>query len=927
MTATRYLDFVDTRQFRTLFIDELGWDNPDQADLHLTVDDEPFTLTQVAGYKGLRIWHCAALPGRRIQRALDVLVGKDNHERLIIFSNDTRQEWRWPRRAQLGSTNAKLLAHEHVVGDRNTHLTQRLHAIELDFDENLSLVALLERMRDAFDVEAETASVQAARLMGTLYTELEATNATERDATLLLARLLFLLFGDDADMWGADLFHHFIRDHTTPSTLHTDLQTLFEVLDTPENDRKLEVGDPYSQFRYINGGLFADTLLVRALTPAFRGALLEACEFDWAIISPAVFGSMFQTVKSKEARRHGGEHYTTEENILKTIRPLFLDEYTERLQTAWDDKAQLTKLQNELGRLRFLDPACGCGNFLIVAYRELRALELDILKRRRDLDLIDNTHIRTAGIDRSQLSLDVTGDIKVTLDHFYGIEIDEWPARIAETAMLLVDHLANQRMTQEFGNSPDRLPIKISSKIAQGNALRINWGNLLPATRNVIIFGNPPFIGHKQRSASQTADLKRVWGNTYTGFMDYVTAWHKTAVDYFGQEEGRWAFVSTSSVTQGDPVTKTWQPILDAGWRISFAHRPFIWTSEAMDGAGVHVVVIGMAKSRTSQKARLFNYASSGKGPAAELLCDEINPYLTAGPCLLVKSRTTPLQPELPRAFTGSQLSDDGGLVITREELADFEADPVAARYIRELVGARTLLYGEKRWCLWLKEAPAEDIRRSGSLRTRINRVREFRENSPKPDTFKKAATPHLFADVRQPDGAYLAIPKTSGESRRYLPTARFSGTTYPNNTVFTASDPDGFLFSVISSGMFAAWQRAIGGRTRADLNFSTNLVWNNFPVPHVGSEIRKQIIDSGLELIEIRKKYPDRSLAALYDLHGMPTDLLSAHLRLDALVDGAFGAKKTLVSEVERQALLFRRYEELARAGTLSATSKRQRR
>lgn len=333
MTSSHLLALADSKDFRTLFIDELGWSNPDQPNMSLEADGNTYTFNQVAGYKGLRIWHCPAVPPRRTQRVLDVLVGRDSHERLVIFSDDQRQEWRWPRRSELGGANAKLLAHEHVVGAENPQLAARLNAIALDFDEDISLVELLVRMREAFDIEAETASVQAARMMGTLYSELEHTGASERDSTLLLARLLFLIFGDDAEMfdWPARLFQEFVQEETRSESLHLELQELFDVLNTREDRRSIPADSPFARFRYINGGLYEDVLQIPALSAAFRDTLIEACEFDWAVISPAVFGSMFQTVKTKEARREGGEHYTTEENILKTIRPLFLDEYSARL--------------------------------------------------------------------------------------------------------------------------------------------------------------------------------------------------------------------------------------------------------------------------------------------------------------------------------------------------------------------------------------------------------------------------------------------------------------------------------------------------------------------------------------------------------------------------------------------------------------------
>jgi len=910
MTDTRYLDLVDARDFRTLFIDELGWDNPDQPNLHLEVDDTTYTLTQVAGYKGLRIWRCPVLPLRKVQRVIDVLVGKDSHERLIIFTDETRQEWRWPRRAQLSGTNAKLLIHEHTVGQPNPHLTQRLKAIELDFDEDLPLVALLDKMRDAFDVEAETASVRAARLMGTLYTELDTLKVPEHDATLLLARLLFLLFGDDADMWDPDLFDHYIRDHTTPTTLHTDLHELFNVLKTPENERPPGTADAYTRFRYINGGLYADPLAVPALTPAFRAALLEACEFDWAIISPAVFGSMFQTVKSKEARRHGGEHYTTEENILKTIRPLFLDEYADRFEAAWDDKAQLTKLHNELGQLRFLDPACGCGNFLIVAYRELRALELDILKRRRDLDLIDKTSIKSAGIDRSQLSLDVTGEIQVTLDHFYGIEIDECPARIAETAMLLVDHLANQRMAQEFGQAPDRLPISTAPTIKHGNALRTNWTQLLQPSDDVIILGNPPFHGHDSRTPEQAAELRDLWGKDI-GRIDYVTGWHAKAIDYFNsRHHGRWAFVSTNSIVQGQPVELVFRAILGAGWKILFAHRTIAWTSEADDPAGVHCVIVGFARSLNG-KPRLFDYENT-RGRATERRVTRINPYLVDGPDVLVGQRRSMLSPGLPRANYGSRPNDGGNLIIEPGEYTEAMADPIAAKYIRKFVGARELLHGSDRWCLWLTELDPQDVTASDLLRRRINAVRETRLKSGRAATRQGARIPQLFDFISQPSVDYLCIPSVVSESRSYFTVARFSADVITSNLAFTAPDPDGLLFGLLSSSMFLVWQKTVGGRLESRLRFSNTVVWNNFPLPPIVDKARKNIIKCGQAVLDVRAERSERSLAEQYNPRAMHPRLVEAHAALDAVVDKAFGAKDTLNSESERQSILFRRYAEL---------------
>lgn len=926
MTDNRLLDLVDDRDFRTLFVEELGWNNPDRPDLTVEVDDETFTLQQVAGYKGLRIWHCPVLPPRKIQRQIDVLVGQDNQERLVIFTNEQRQEWRWPRRAQLGSANAKLLVHQHILGDRSTHLTQRLQAIELDFDEDLSLVALLDKMRDAFDHEAETASVAAARLMGTLYTELETCGVGEHDATLLLARLLFLMFGDDADMWKPEgLFERYLREHTTADTLHTDLQDLFEVLDTDEKKRALPADSPYAVFRYINGGLFRDPLRLPPLNAAFHEALIDACEFDWSIISPAVFGSMFQTVKSKDSRRAGGEHYTTEENILKTIRPLFLDEYRSRFERSWDDKAQLTKLHNELGRLRFLDPACGCGNFLVVAYRELRALELEILKRRRDLDMVEAASKK---VERAQLSLDVTGDIKVTLDHFYGIEIEEWPARIAETAMLLVDHLANQQMSVEFGVAPDRLPIAIAPTIYHGNALRTDWRRVLPPTDEVFVFGNPPWLGISLRSEEQTADLQSVWGERYHGTLDYVTGWHAKTLTYLKGTNAQWAFVTTNSITQGETVAPLFDPIFDDGWRIKFAHRTFKWTSEAAGQAAVHCVIIGLAKKFT--RPRLFDYLRP-ESPAVEISdIKAITPYLTpyhgAGRPVVVHPVTKPINPQLGEVAYGNKPTDGGYFIVEPDNYEAFAADQVASKYLHRYVGARELLHNTPRYCLWLVDLDPRDLHRSKLLRSRVEGVRDFRLESKAASTRKAADTPHLFRQIAQPSTSYLCIPRHVSENRPYFLSDRFSADVICSDANFLAADADGFVFAVISSAMFIAWQRAVGGRIKSDLRFNKLLTWNTFPLPPTNEKIRTRIISAGEGVLSARRRQSDRSLADLYDPTTMSAELREAHRILDTHIDELFGVETAGPTELERQDLLFERYRELTDP-LLSVTSKGARR
>lgn len=911
MNDTSLLTFVDAQNFRELFIAELGWNNPDQPDRQFEVAEHTYTLSQVAGFKGLRIWLCTELPPRKIQRILDELIGQESHERLVIFADERRQEWRWPRRAQLGAANAKLLVHRHVVGEPDPHMAKQLSTIAIDFDDDISLVELLSKMRVAFDAEAEAASVQAARLMGTLYNELDAAGATPHDATLLLARLLFLLFGDDSDMWDAGLFGRFLETQTSPESLASDLAELFDVLNTEH--RPVPDRPHLSEFRYINGGIFADPLSLVPLTASFRDALLSACDFDWAIISPAVFGSMFQTVKDKKARRHGGEHYTTEENILKTIGPLFLDEISTRLESGWDDKAQLTRLHNDLGKLRFFDPACGCGNFLIVAYRELRALELRLLTRRRDLDLLDGIH--GGKINRFQLSFDVTGDIKVTLDHFFGIEIEEWPARIAETAMLLVDHLANQRMEQDFGDAPDRLPIKIAPTILHANALQADWATLVAPSENVIILGNPPFIGQYTKTAAQTAEAKAIWGSRYNGYLDYVTSWYAKAIDYYGEHAGRWAFVSTNSISQGEPVEFLWRPILEAGWRCRFAHRSFQWLTEAPGGAAVHVSIIGFDRAVTP-RPMLWTYPEGGKGAAFGRPVTRINPYLIDAPNVLVSNRTKPMSPSLPTVIYGSKPTDGQHLLIAPSEIEAVRADPIAAKYVRRFIGARELLHDTPRWCLWLVDATEDEITSSPILSGRVAEVEKLRRDSSDGGTNKAAAWPHRFQYVRQPATDYLAIPRHVGESRRYFTAARYESDVICGDANFLVADPDGFALGLLSSSMFIAWMRAIGGRLKSDLRFSNTFTYNSFPIPPVSATQRGQIVAAAKKLVDVRASYPGVPLADLYE-GKMALDLTEAHDDLDRAVDRVFNTPAGTDLD-HRQKVLLRSYAKLTGQETL---------
>lgn len=749
-------------------------------------------------------------------------------------------------------------------------------------------------------IEQETASIKAAQLMAKLYEHLEATGYDEHQASIFLIRTLFCLYADDSGLWERDLFSRYIEERTSEdgSDLGAQLTTLYQALNKPEDKRYGRDDDLIQAFPYVNGSVFGEAVEIPYFDRASRELLLQAAYFNWSSISPAIFGSMFQAVKSKKARRELGEHYTTETNILKVIRPLFLDELEDQFTKAHAKKRELEKLLEHLGSLSFLDPACGCGNFLIIAYRELRALELRIHERLQQLDP-----------SRAQLSLDAGDRVHVKLSQFYGFELEEWPATIARTAMFLVEHQANQAVNLTLGYAVPMLPLQDSARITVGNALRLDWASVVPPSADVYIFGNPPFLGHATRSTEQAQELRDVWERKDIGRLDYVTGWYKKAIDYFGTVAGRWAFVSTNSITQGEPVPALFGPIFAAGWRVRFAHRTFAWASEAPGAAGVHCVVVGF--DRSTGKARLFSYPDL-RGEAIESPARSINGYLVDGPNVLVEQRRKPLSPGLPEATFGSMPRDGGHLVVEAEDYAEIMADPVAAKYVRPYIGGRELVRRQERWCLWLVDLDPADLRASPVLRARLEAVRTFRSASSAASTRGMAATPHLFGQRSQPDVAYICIPRVVSENRPFMTCAHFGPDVIANDQTFKALDPDGFLFGIISSSMFMAWQKTVGGRLESRIRFSNTLTWNTLPLPAPAPALREKIIAAGQNILEVRALHPERSLAEHYDPLAMDPALIKAHRALDTVVDKAFGAKSTCRSEQERQETLFARYAEL---------------
>nr|DAD81883.1 MAG TPA: MmeI/DNA Complex-protein complex, Restriction-Modification enzyme, Hydrolase-DNA [Siphoviridae sp. ctmHK1] len=791
-----------------------------------------------------------------------------------------------------------------------------------EIDEHVDELAFLADYETTAYREEEKASLEASRLMVELFRAMNGddvdeevgddapTNPDEEDervmrTSIYLTRILFLLFGDDAGLWDTPhLFADFVRNETTPETLGPQLNELFTVLNTAPEKRPKRLPSTLAKFPYVNGALFAEPLASEYFDYQMRKALLAACDFDWSTIDVSVFGSLFQLVKSKEARRSDGEHYTSKTNIMKTIGPLFLDELRAEadklVSSPSTSVAALERFRDSLAELVFCDPACGSGNFLLLAYRELRRIETDIIvaiRQRRG---------------ETGMSLNIEWEQKLSIGRFYGFELNWWPAKIAETAMFLVDHQANKELANAVGRPPERLPIKITAHIHHGNALQLDWADILPTSAaKTFIFGNPPFLGHATRTAEQAQELRDLWGTKDISRLDYVTGWHAKCLDFFKTREGRFAFVTTNSITQGDQVPRLFGPIFKAGWRIRFAHRTFRWDSEAPGKAAVHCVIVGFDKERKPH-SRLWDYPDVKGEPVPVEVGQGINGYLVDGSNVLVKKENAPISSAINPARMGSMPRDGGALIVESSDYAEVSSDPIARKYLRPFIMGKELVRGLERWCFWLEDLQPEDALRSPILKKRIEEVKHYREGSKAASTRAMSATPHLFGQRSQVDVVRLCIPKVVSEHRPYYTVGRVDGQVVPGDKVYVVLDDDSLQFSLISSSMFITWQKTIGGRLKSDVSFGSTLTWNTFPVPELDDKTRQRIIKAGKKVLEARALHPERSLAEHYNPLAMSPELVKAHDALDREVDKAFGAPRKLTTVRQRQELLFVSYAEL---------------
>jgi hypothetical protein len=755
-------------------------------------------------------------------------------------------------------------------------------------------------------------NLRAVGIMNDLHDALKSGGYRGHELERLLVRVLFCLFAEDTGIFEREAFRLYLENRTKPdgSDLGLHLARLFEVLNTPAEKRQRNLDETLAAFPYVNGELFAEQLGFADFNRDMRNSLLACTRFDWSRISPAIFGSLFQGAMLAPERRQIGGHYTSQRDILKVVRALFLDELRAEFQRVKRNKSQLRQFHQKLGRLRFLDPACGCGNFLVITYRELRLLEIEVL----------------AALHRDgQRLLDIQNLCLVDVDAFFGIEISEWPARIAEVAMWLMDHQMNIRLSEAFGQYFVRLPLSKSPTIVCGNALRLDWRQILPPEQCSYVLGNPPFVGKHLMTAEQSQDVDLVWGeNDGAGVLDYVTGWYRKAAEYIQRARIIVGFVSTNSISQGEQVGALWNPLFQRfGLKIHFAYRTFAWESEARGKAHVHVVIIGFAAFDTSNK-RIYECHEE---KAAVTMAKNISPYLIDGPDIAVASRSKPLC-DVPACEYGNKPTDGGFLIIEEEDRKQFLAqNPRARKFLRPLLCAEEYLHNIPRWCLWLVQASPEDILRNPGIKARVQGVRDFRRASKKEPTRRKADEPALFAEIRQPKRKYVVVPQHTSQNRRYVPFGYFRPTVILHNSCSCIPQATLCHFGVLSSAMHMAWVRVVCGRIKSDYRYSTRLVYNNYPWPEAPSEKQRAAVEAAAQaVLDARGEYLKKgaTLAELYDPLGMPAKLAKAHAALDRAVDRCY-RRQPFSSERQRVEFLFVLYERLT-TPLLSTAGKKRR-
>lgn len=749
-------------------------------------------------------------------------------------------------------------------------------------------------------------SLKAGELVGKIHDRfLEQYNDpmakhTQRSLNILCVRLVFCLYAEDAGLFGAtDAFSQYIAQYE-PKDIRRALIDLFKVLDTPTDERgDLYLPDDLAAFPYVNGGLFQDeNIVIPRITDTIKETLLDSAEFNWSEISPTIFGAVFESTLNPETRRSGGMHYTSIENIHKVIDPLFLDDLKQEfseikaIAVPREQKQKLTAFHNKLASYKFLDPAAGSGNFLTETYLCLRRLENEVIS------------LETGG----QITMgEAINPIRVSIAQFYGIEINDFAVTVAKTALWIAESQMMKETEDIVHMTLDFLPLKTNATIVEGNALRLNWGSVVPKTELSYLMGNPPFVGHQYRSESQAEDMDIVFRKSKNhGKLDYVACWYKKAAELMQGTAIECAFVSTNSITQGESVAILWNPLFtEDNLEIQYAYRTFYWDSEATQKAHVHCVIIGFTCYHSDLQKTIFD---GGK----QSLVDHINGYLIGAPDLFIQSRGNPLNPNMPSMSKGSQPTDGGNLLLSPEEREELIAHyPDAAAFIKRYMGSEEFINNKYRYCLWLKGIAPSEYRSISPIMERLQKVTEVRSKSPTASVRKDAEKPMLFTQIRQPESNYLAVPEVSSQRRKYIPIGYMTPETIASSKLYLIPDASIYMFGVMMSNVHMAWMRVVCGRLKSDYSYSP-AVYNNFPWPNPTEAQKEKIEQTAQAILDARALYPSSSLADLYDELTMPPELRTAHQKNDRAVMEAYGFWGRLNSESECVAELMKMYQSL---------------
>lgn len=752
-------------------------------------------------------------------------------------------------------------------------------------------------------------SLEAGRIVGVLYDALLAQykdpecEDTLKHLNALCVRLVFCLYAEDAGIFGLrNMFHNYLQHHTADA--RRALMDLFEVLNTKPEDRDPYLDEDLAAFPYVNGGLFAEKSVIPRLDETIVDLILHKAseDFDWSVISPTIFGAVFESTLNPDTRRKGGMHYTSIENIHKVIDPLFLDSLRDELAQIFEvtvEKTRMAKLkafQAKLAGLTFLDPACGSGNFLTETYLSLRRMENEVI----------------AALHHDQITLDMDNPIQVSINQFYGIEINDFAVTVARTALWIAESQMMKETEDVVHMSLDFLPLKTNASIVEGNALRLDWESVVPKDKLDYIMGNPPFVGYSLQSKEQKEDLLSIYvdekGKPYktAGKIDYVSGWYFKAAQLMQNSGIRTAFVSTNSITQGEQVAGVWKPLYDRfGIHIDFAHRTFRWDSEASLKAHVHCVIVGFSIAPNSEKKRIYTSERFQE-------VQNINAYLIDAPDVFIESRNRSLSP-VPEMVYGNKPTDGGFLFLTPEEYHQaVKNEPEISKYLKRIYGATEYINNKMRYCLWLVGASPSEIRKSKFIMDRVEAVRQFRLNSTKAATQKSAESPTLFQEIRHPNSEYIIVPRHSSETRKYVPFGFVSPDIIVNDAVQIIPGANLYHFGTLMSNVHMAWMRAVCGRIKSDYRYSKDIVYNNFPWPTPTEAQKAKIEQTAQGILDARALYPDCSLADLYDEVTMPPELRKAHQQNDRAVMQAYGFDVKTTTESSCVAKLMKMYQEL---------------